>query len=149
MKSKKLLLIVLCSILVLSLFIERINAQTRQDWRRPFKPFPDQITPEEIEKLRVALQNYMYGRTIISAINISLLCYLLYIYVDIYRVNRSNFAFGLVFLSIALLLYSITSNPYLNYVLGFNGFRITRVFNFIPDIFTTVASFILIYLSRQ
>ena len=127
MRSEKLLRIILCGILVLSLFVELSNAQTRNDWRRPFKPFPDQITPEEIEKLRVALQNYMYGKTILSAINIGLLCYLLYLYIDIYRFNRSNFAFGLVFLSIALLLYSITSNPYLNYVLGFNGFRVKSV----------------------
>jgi len=32
---------------------------------------------------------------------------------------------------------------------GSGGIRIVRYFNFLPDLFTTVASTILIYLSRQ
>ena len=36
----------------MSSFIELSYGQMRNDWRRPFKPFPDDITPEEIENTK-------------------------------------------------------------------------------------------------
>lgn len=133
----------------MSLFVELSYAQVRNNLKRRFDPFPDDLTEEDIRRLKIAIRNYTYGRTVMSVINIGLLIYLLSNYVEIYKISKSNFAFGLVVLSIALLLYSISSNPYVTMILSFDKFKTPRVFTFIPDIFTTVASIILIYLSRQ
>jgi len=70
--------------------------------------------------------------------------------VDMYRQTKASFTLGLVFLSGALLSYSLFTNPVLLTASGGSGgIRIVRYFNFLPDLFTTVASTILIYLSRQ
>jgi hypothetical protein len=118
--------------------------QTHQD-----RPLLERLTPEQLMEISNMLALYIKGRTVLALINTGLLLYLIFLYVGIYRETRSNFSLCLVLFSVTLFLYSITSNPILIWVNGFESVNIFNVFNFLPDVFTTLASAILIYLSRQ
>ena len=96
------------------------------------------------------ITTYIQGKIIISAVNTILLVYLFANYLDMYRTTKSSFTLGLVFLSAALLSYSLFTNPVLlSFTSGTGGLQIVQYFNFLPDLLTTMASTILIYLSRQ
>jgi hypothetical protein len=115
----------------------------------PGRPFLERLTPQQLEEISNLLVFYIKGRTVLALINTGLLLYLIAIYVGIYRETKSNFSLCLLLFSTTLLLYSVTSNPILIWLNGFQEVNILSVFNFLPDIFTTLASAILIYLSRQ
>jgi len=91
---------------------------------------------------------FLIIKAVISTVNTILLLIVLVIYLEIYRKTESTFSLGLVIFAIALLLYSVTSNPFIH---GFAGFRLSGLgpFTILPDIFTCIASAILLYLSRQ
>jgi hypothetical protein len=105
---------------------------------------------ENLRELSSQLASYIKGKTLISFVNSVLLLYLFASYLDIYRNTKARFTLGLMFLCGALLSYSLFSNPILlSFNSGIDGLQILRSFNVIPDIFTTLASTILIYLNRQ
>ena len=118
-------------------------------FNRPDRPFLEQLTPEQLMEISNMLALYIKGRTVLAIINTGLLLYLIAFYIGIYRETKSNFSLCLVLFSFTLFFYSITSNPILIWINGFQGTNIFNIFNFLPDIFTTLASAILIYLSRQ
>jgi hypothetical protein len=116
---------------------------------RPGRPPLEQFTPQQLMEISNMLVLYIQGRTVLAIINTCLLVYLMALYYSIYRETKSNFSLCLILFSATLFLYSITSNPILIWLNGFQGTNIFNMFNFLPDIFTTLASAILIYLSRQ
>ena len=87
-------------------------------------------------------------KTILTSLNTILLMILLATYIELYRKTESKFSIGLIIFTITLLLYAFTDNPLLH---GLAGFRASGLgpFTILPDIFTCVASAILLYLSRQ
>ena len=108
------------------------------------------LDQDTLEVLSRHISTYIRGKTIISAINAILLIYLFTTYLDLYRHTKSSFTLGLVFLSAALLSYSLFTNPVLLGISSNAGeIEIVKYFNFIPDLLTTLSSTILIYLSRQ
>ena len=111
-----------------------------------FNP-PFNIDPEDIPELREHFERYFIGKSITSILNTLLLLYLIYIYYGIYKTTKSQFSLGLIVMTIALLLFTISSSPLTNWIIGDK--RLFGIFNFIPDIFTTIATIVLIYLSRQ
>jgi hypothetical protein len=115
----------------------------------PGRPLLELMTPEQLMEISNMLAIYIEGRTVLALINTCLLIYLMWLYSNIYRETRSNFSLCLVLFSATLFLYSITSNPIMIWINGFNGTNIFNLFNLLPDVFTTLASAILIYLSRQ
>jgi hypothetical protein len=129
---------------------ERILYSLLDDERIMVDPNLEDLDYENLRLVSSQLSTYIRGKTLISAVNVILLVYLFATYVDMYRQTKASFTLGLVFLSGALLSYSLFTNPVLLTVSGGSGgIRIVRYFNFLPDLFTTVASTILIYLSRQ
>ena len=129
---------------------ERILYSLLDDERIIVDPNLEDLDYENLRLVSGQLATYIRGKTLISAVNVILLVYLFATYVDMYRQTKAGFTLGLVFLSGALLSYSLFTNPVLLTVSGGSGgIRIVRYFNFLPDLFTTVASTILIYLSRQ
>ena len=129
---------------------ERILYSLLDDERIVVDPNLEDLDYENLRLVSSQLSAYIRGKTLISAVNVILLVYLFATYVDMYRQTKASFTLGLVFLSGALLSYSLFTNPVLLTVSGGSGgIRIVRYFNFLPDLFTTVASTILIYLSRQ
>lgn len=90
---------------------------------------------------------YYTVKAVLASVNTVLLTSLLYIYLKVYRETGLEFSLGLVVTSFALLLYSLVSNPLL---VNFSGFRGSGLgpFAMLPDLFTCVASFTLLYISR-
>jgi len=93
------------------------------------------------------LQAYFTIRTVVSMVNVGLSTILLIVYTQIYISTHAQFTIGLVILSTVLLLYAIASNPLLQ-ALSFRvyGFGLAEA---TPELFTTVAAVVLLYLSMK
>ena len=94
------------------------------------------------------LEVYYTAKTAISTVNSVLLLGLLSIYVDIYMKTESEFTLGLIIFCVALLLYAVTSNPWVHQLLGYRGSGLGP-FAMLPDTFTLVASVVLLYISQK
>jgi len=105
----------------------------------PLPPF--RRTPGDLEL-------YYTLKTIVSTVNGGLLVCLLALYVGIYRRTRSDFTIGLIIFSTALLLYAIMSNPILHIAFMFRGYGLGP-FAMLPDLFTTIALVVLLYLTLK
>ena len=129
---------------------EEILYRLLNDERILVNPDLGSLDQENLSILSRQITTYIQGKIIISAVNTILLVYLFANYLDMYRTTKSSFTLGLVFLSAALLSYSLFTNPVLlSFTSGSGGLQIVQYFNFLPDLLTTMASTILIYLSRQ
>jgi len=108
-------------------------------------PFNEPIPPRDF---RGIFETFILIKTIITSINLVLLLFVLIIYVRIYGNTGSKFSLGLVFFAMALILYAATSNPIIHTL---SGFQVSGLgpFMMLPDLFTLIASAILLYLSRQ
>ena len=98
--------------------------------------------------MRGDLEVYYTAKILLSSVNAVLLLGLLVIYVDIFNQVRSEFTIGLIVLNVALLLYALTSNPLIHRWLGFMGSGLGP-FAMLPDLFTLIASAMLLYLSQK
>lgn len=127
--------------------LSSVTAVSAQLPRRPFPRPPFDIDPEDIPKIQRLLATYFIGKTVTSLVNSVLLLYLLLVYFGIYRSTKSQFSLGLMVMSVALITFTVSSSPLIHW--AFNRRILFGVFNFIPDLFTTVAAVVLIYLSRQ
>ncbi|MGD9131643.1 MAG: hypothetical protein PVH73_08755 [Candidatus Bathyarchaeota archaeon] len=87
-------------------------------------------------------------KTILSSINATLLVLLLATYVDMYRKIQSEFTFGLIVFSMILLFYALSSNPLLQWLFGYRAFGLGP-FAMLPDMFTTFALAVLLYLTMK
>lgn len=113
-----------------------------------FKPRFNETDPDVLREFERRIEMFVTGRIIVSSINILLYGYLTYFYIRLYMENKSKFSLGLTALSIALLIYSIASNPYILQLSWRRDPLWMGVFNFIPDVFATVAAVIMVYLSK-
>jgi len=87
-------------------------------------------------------------KTILSTINATLLVFLLATYVDMYRKLKSAFTIGLILFSLILLLYALSSNPLLQWIFGFRASGLGPL-TILPDMFTTLALAVLMYLTMK
>jgi hypothetical protein len=113
------------------------------------RPRLEDLTPEQLKEISSYLAIYIKGKSILGFWNSILLIYLLYLQAKIYRSTKTTFSLTLILCFTALLLYTILDNPVAIWFAGFSGVSILGAFNFLPDLFTTVASIIFIMLSRQ
>jgi len=127
--------------------LSTVAVVSAQMQRRRFPRPPFDVDPEDIPKIRKLLATYFMGKTITSIVNSVLLLYLLLVYYGIYSNTKSQFSLGLMVMSVALITFTVSSSPLFHWM--FNRRLLFGVFNFIPDMFTTVAAVVLIYLSRQ
>ena len=61
---------------------------------------------------------------------------------------KSEFTLGLMVFSLTLLLYALTSNPLLQWVFGYQAFGLGP-FAMIPELFTTLALAVMLYLTLK
>jgi hypothetical protein len=87
-------------------------------------------------------------KAILSSINATLLVFLLATYVDMYKKIQSEFTIGLIVFSLILLLYALSSNPLLQWLFGYRAFGLGP-FAMLPDMFTTLALAVLLYLTMK
>ena len=107
----------------------------------PFRPRP----PPMIVDIRDLELYYTLG-TVMSALNLTLLIFLLATYVSIYRKTKSPFTIGLIVFSVVFLLNVLASSPIIHYIFGFRAIGLGP-FALLPDIFTFAALIVLLYLS--
>jgi len=110
---------------------------TRSPWEHRWPP--PYAVPGDIEFFYIA-------QTVVSTINVTLLIFLLFTYIDIYRKTRSTFTVGLIIFSAVFLLNALASNPLVIWVFGFRAFGLGP-FALLPDLFTCIALIVLLYLS--
>jgi len=92
------------------------------------------------------LINYQ-AKAVLASINTFFLIGLFSIYWRVYRETGLEFSLCLMIFSFALLLYALVSNPLLVSVAGFRASGLGP-FAMLPDLFISVASFTLLYISR-
>lgn len=94
------------------------------------------------------LEFYYMAKTVFSTLNITVLIFLIAVYIDLYRKTRSEFTVGLIIFSAALLLYALASNPILIRAFGFRPIGLGP-FALLPDLFAFAALIVLLYLSLK
>jgi len=141
----KLVLTLFALMLILSTAV-MVSAQP--DQRPPWRPRFNASDPETLEKFEKQIENYITFRIILSSLNAILYGYILFLYTQLYRETSSKFSLALMALSTVLLIYAITSNPFVLQLLRGSEHVWLNVFNVIPDIFASVAAAIMIYLTR-
>jgi hypothetical protein len=87
---------------------------------------------------------YYSVKGVLSTVNLVLLVILLIIYLRVYSDTRSEFALGLIVFALAMMMYAITSNPWLQSGFGFRESGLGP-FAFFPDLFALVALVILLF----
>jgi hypothetical protein len=98
------------------------------------------------DPVRYDIEVFYTLRTVVSTVNATLLVFLFVIYVDIYRRTGSDFTIGLILFSLVLLLYALSSNPIVHWIFGFRAVGLGP-FAMLPDLFTCVALFVMLYLT--
>jgi NADH:ubiquinone oxidoreductase subunit 2 (subunit N) len=143
MKKNRFPSIAILCVLVLSIVIIPISISTVLSINVGTHQFPP-------DRWITLLPLLLILKTVLSSVNSILLTILFVIYLEIYQKTKAEFSLGLLIFTMALLIYSITSNPLIH---GFAGFRLSGAglgpFTMLPDLFTCIASAILLYLSRQ
>jgi hypothetical protein len=84
----------------------------------------------------------------LSLINIGLILAVFVLYANIYRKTKSPFSLGLTIFSFAFLINILTSSPLLHAICGFKSSGLGP-FLILPDLFTTIALAILVYLTTK
>jgi phosphoglycerol transferase MdoB-like AlkP superfamily enzyme len=108
---------------------------------------PPQTTPPPIpEPDRVLMDIYLKVKTMISLVNIVFIISLMSIYYGIYRQVKSKFTMGLIIVMLVLLMYALSSNPIIHVLFGYQAQGLGP-FAMMPDIFTTIALGVLLYIS--
>ncbi|MGY5874833.1 MAG: hypothetical protein RTU30_03725 [Candidatus Thorarchaeota archaeon] len=108
---------------------------------------PPQTPPPPIpEPDRVLMDMYLKVKTMISLVNVVLTISLMSIYYRIYRQVKSSFTMGLILVMLVLLVYALTSNPLIHVLFGFQAQGLGP-FAMVPDVFTTFALGVLLYIS--
>ena len=108
---------------------------------------PPQTAPPPIpEPDRVLMDIFLKVKTMISLVNIVFIISLISIYRGIYRQVKSQFTMGLIIVMLVLLMYALSSNPLIHVVFGYKAQGLGP-FAMIPDIFTTFALGLLLYIS--
>jgi len=113
----------------------------------PRQPF-DRINWDRYYSVMGDIELFYKVKTILSSINATLLVFLLATYVDIYKKIQSEFTIGLILFSLILLLYALTSNPLLQWLFGYQAFGLGP-FAMLPDLFTSLALAVLLYLTMK
>ena len=111
------------------------------------RPPPDDFR-NEIDRAKEHFDSYVTIKSAVTLINIVIAVILIGMYIKIYREVKSDFTIGLIVVMFALLLYAISSNPFIQYLFSYRGFG-QGPFILLPDIFTTIALSVLLYLSLK
>jgi hypothetical protein len=119
-----------------------------KDFGGSFNRTPPEELKGEIDRGKENFEVYVSLKSAITLINIVIAVILIAMYIKIYRDVKSDFTIGLIVVMFALLLYAITSNPFIQSLFSFRGFGMGP-FIMLPDIFTTVALSVLLYLSLK
>ncbi len=94
------------------------------------------------------IELFYTARAVVSTINVTLVTILLLTYIDIFWKTKSEFTVGLIIFSSVLLLYTLASNPIMQWTFGYSAFGLGP-FAMLPDLFACIALSVLLYLSLK
>lgn len=95
----------------------------------------------------VGIETAIRIKLFVTTLNVVLLLALLWNYITVYRDLPNRFTLSLLLVTVALLLYAVSSNPLLPILLGFRHGATLGPFVFLPDIFASIAVIVLLYQS--
>ena len=95
----------------------------------------------------VGMESVLRIKLFVTTLNVVVLLALLWNYIAIYRDLPNRFTLSLLLITVALLLYAVSSNPLLPLLLGFRHGTTLGPFVFIPDVFASIAVIVLLYQS--
>ncbi|WP_230198559.1 hypothetical protein [Halopiger goleimassiliensis] len=107
----------------------------------PSVPLPPRA-PLEVVHLLIQAELF------VTTFNLVLLFALTWSYVSLYQDLPNKYSLSLVVLSLALVLYALTSNPLVQLLFGFPPVSDIGPFGFIPDVFVGFAIVVLFYQSQ-
>lgn len=107
---------------------------------------PETAPPPIPHPDRVLMDTFLKVKTMVSLVNVVLIIALIAIYRSIYRQVKSQFTMGLIIVMLVLLMYALTSNPIVQVLFGYQAQGLGP-FAMIPDVFTTFALGLLLYIS--
>lgn len=96
-----------------------------------------------------AFDTVVQVRMFLATFNAILLLALVWSYLTLYRDLPNRFTLSLILFSLALLLYSLASNPVVHVLFGYPTDPNLGPFTFLPDAFAAVAVVVLLYQSYQ
>jgi hypothetical protein len=105
-------------------------------------------SPQDRLNFRGDLEFFYTAKTVISSINVTFVIFLLGTYISLYRKTKSEFVIGLIVFALVLLLYALFSNPIVIYLFGFQLYGLGP-FAMLPDLFTSLALGVLLYLTLK
>jgi hypothetical protein len=121
-------------------------------WASTHLPFPPpslmQLPKPPPEGIPGDIGLYYILNTVFSTLNATLLVFLLALYAEIYVKRKIEFTLWLIIFCSVLLLDALTSNPILQWTFGFRPSGLGP-FAMLPDVFTSVALAILLYLTLK
>lgn len=94
------------------------------------------------------IQIVIHIELFITTFNLVLLLALTWAYMSLYRDLPNKYSMSLVILSLVLLLYALTSNPFIHFLFGFPPGGELGPFSFISDVFVGLAIIVLFYQSQ-
>ena len=115
-------------------------------WEVYFSPYRFGLRPRPVPLNPMDLEFYYVAQTIVATVNVALLIFLLFTYINIYRKTRSEFTIGLLIFSTAFLIRDLSANPVVIKAFGFAYFGLGP-FALLPALFEFVALSVLLYLS--
>jgi hypothetical protein len=104
-------------------------------------PFPARRIPP-LQDIPGDIEIFYVAQTVVSTINVTLLIFLIFTYVSIYRKTHSEFTIGLLIFSLAFFVRALTANPLFIAVFGFRSVGLGP-FALLPEMFEFVALTIL------
>jgi len=107
---------------------------------------PHTAPPPIPEPDRVLMDYFLKIKTMVSLVNIVFIISLISIYRGIYHQVKSQFTLGLIIVMLVLLMYALSSNPLIHVLFGYQAQGLGP-FAMMPDIFTTFALGLLLYIS--
>jgi hypothetical protein len=111
-----------------------------------FTPFGPRLPPPG--EIRGDIELFYTIHTVVTSLNITLLIFLIFTYVDIYRKTRSAFTIALLIFATVLFLNALSSNPVIQRIFGFYAFGLGP-FAMLPALFTFFALSILLYITLR
>ncbi|WP_458190744.1 hypothetical protein [Haladaptatus sp. NG-WS-4] len=93
------------------------------------------------------LDTFLRVKVFVTTLNVVLLVALTTSYVSLYRSLPNQFTGSLVLVCLALLLYAVSANPLVTLMLGYPGGSSLGPFTYLPDLFATVATVVLLHQS--
>jgi len=106
------------------------------------------LPPGPPEKFRPLLETFVRVQFGVATFDLVCLVALVAAYVRLYRDLPNKYTASLLGMSVALLLYALSSNPLVSLLFGFPPVSALGPFGFLPDAFVGVAIVILFYQSQ-